>query len=159
MWLDDTSMIRWLAFDDPDDREVWNITDQYLFGDSLMICPVLWPMYYDEGGTKVENPVLTRQVYFPKGCGWYDLYTGRRYPGGSHAVVSAALDEIPVFVKAGSVIPMCEAAMSTDELGEVTFRTYGDGECRYRYYTDAGDGYGYENGEYTVREITENKTV
>ena len=159
VWLDDASMIRWLAFDHSDDREVWNITDQYLFGDSLMICPVLQPMYYGEDGTRIENPVTTRQVYFPKGCDWYDLYTGRRYPGGSHAVVSAALDEIPVFVKAGSVIPMCEAAMSTDELGEVTFRAYGDGECRYRYYTDAGDGYGYENGEYTVREITENKTV
>ena len=107
----------------------------------------------DEEGVKIEHPDTERNVYFPQGCDWYDLYTGVRYQGGSTARVSAKLDEIPVFVKEGSIIPMCEAALSTDELGEVTFRSFGEGECHYRYYTDAGDGYGYEKGEYTVRDL------
>lgn len=153
VWLEDRSLIRWLAMDYADDRETWDITDQYLFGESLMVCPAVKPMYYDEAGEELPEQARTREVYFPKGCDWYDLYTKKCYKGGSRATVSAALDEIPVFVKEGSLIPMCEPAGSTEELGEVTFAAYGNGTCHCRYYTDAGDGYGYERGEYTIQDI------
>ncbi|MBR4778096.1 MAG: DUF4968 domain-containing protein [Lachnospiraceae bacterium] len=141
VWLEDKSLIRWLAFDFAEDRKVWDIKDQYMFGEALMVCPVLEPM-------KTE-----RIVYFPKGCDWYDLYTGKKYEDGTIVSVKADPDTIPVFVKSGSIIPMCEPALSTEELGNVEFKKFGDGECRYMYYTDAGDGYGYENGEYFLKEI------
>ena len=144
VWLEDKSLIRWLAFDFAEDRKVWDIKDQYMFGEALMVCPVLEPM-------KTE-----RTVYFPKGCDWYDLYTGKKYEDGTTVSVKADPDTIPVFVKSGSIIPMCEPALSTEELGNVEFKKFGDGECRYMYYTDAGDGYGYENGEYFLKEIVLN---
>ena len=141
VWLEDKSLIRWLAFDFSEDKTVWDIKDQYMFGEALMVCPVLEPV-------KTE-----RSVYFPKSCDWYDLYTGEKYAGGTTVTIKADLDTIPVFVKAGSIIPMCDPALSTEELGDAEFKKFGEGECRYMYYTDAGDGYGYENGEYTLKEI------
>lgn len=143
VWLEDKSLIRWLAFDFSEDKTVWDIKDQYMFGEALMVCPVLEPV-------KTE-----RSVYFPKSCDWYDLYTGEKYAGGTTVTIKADLDTIPVFVKAGSIIPMCEPALSTEELGDAEFKKFGEGECRYMYYTDAGDGYGYENGEYTLKEIVQ----
>ena len=153
VWLDDASMIRWLAMDFSSDPETRGITDQYLFGEALMVCPVTEPMYYDESGEALPESAKKRKVYFPKGCDWYDLETKELYHGGTTAEVSAALDEIPVFVKAGSLIPVCEPALSTEELGEVSFEKYGEGPFRYRFYTDAGDGYGYERGKYTIKVL------
>ena len=145
VWLEDTSLIRWLAFDFAEDKNVWDIKDQYMFGEALMVCPIL--------EKSMSEKIASRRVYFPSGCDWYDFYTGEKYEGGSEAIMSTELENIPVFVKSGSIIPMCEPAMSTEELGEVFFKKYGDGECTYRYYTDEGDGYGYEKGDYSVKEI------
>lgn len=76
VWLYDASMIRMLAFDFPKDAKVLEITDQYLFGESLMVCPVTENMYYKKSATgaeKQENPSKVRDVYLPEGCGWYDF--------------------------------------------------------------------------------------
>ena len=151
VWLEDKSLIRWLAFDFSEDKNVWDIKDQYMFGESLMVCPVIEPMKLDE-----KEGCSGRTVYFPKGCDWYNLYTGEKYTGGTVENIKADLDTIPVFVRSGSLIPMCEPALSTEELGDVEFKKFGDGECRYIYYTDAGDGYGYEKGEYSLKEIVQN---
>ncbi|MCR5179403.1 MAG: glycoside hydrolase family 31 protein [Lachnospiraceae bacterium] len=148
VWLNDTSLVRFLSFDFADDRRVWDITDQYMFGESLMVCPVLEPMESDETDGR-----SVREVYFPAGCDWYDLFTGEKYEGKSTAFISADLDTIPVFVKSGSIIPMCEPAMSTEELGDVTFKRFGDIFEGYLFYTDDGDSYAYENGGYTLTEI------
>ncbi len=154
VWLKDRSLIRWLAFDFTDDKKCRDIQDQFMFGESLMVCPVTQPMYYGENGEELSDGVRTRSVYFPSGCGWYDLYSGKRYEGGTSAEVDAPLDKIPVFVKEGSIIPMTAPAMSTEEQkGEVEFRKFGEGPASYEMYEDAGDGYGYENGEYTLRKI------
>lgn len=148
VWHSDASLIRWLAFDFAQDRTVWEITDQYLFGESLMVCPVLEPMDEASGET-----YAVRKVYFPKGCDWYDFFTGKKYEGGTTEEIRAGLSEIPVYVKSGSIIPVCAPALSVEELGEPEFKRFGEGECSCLFYTDAGDGYGYENGEYELREI------
>ena len=154
VWLKDRSLIRWLAFDFTGDLNCRNITDQFMFGESLMVCPVTSPMYYGEDGKALDIMDKTRRVYFPSGCDWYDLYTGRKYSGGTSEDVPAPLDKIPVFVREGSIVPMTEAAMSTEELsGEIIYKKFGEGPALYEMYVDAGDGYGYENGEYTVRTI------
>ena len=152
VWLNDTALVRFLAFDHADDRRVWDITDQYMFGEALMVCPILDPMERASGSDS-SGVSAEREVYFPKGCDWYDFYTEEKYEGGTTARIKAGLDIIPVFVRSGSIIPMCDPAMSTEELGEPEFKSFGEGECRYLYYSDAGDGYGYEKGEYTLKEI------
>ena len=159
VWLKDASLIRWLAFDFTDDKNTWGITDQFMFGESIMVCPVLDAMYYDENGEKLDNNAesvdnKTRKVYLPAGCDWFDFYTGEKYEGGKTVTVSAPLDIIPLFVKDGSIIPMRAAALSTEEQNdEIEFKRFGNVTKGYEFYEDAGDGYGYEKGEYKLTVI------
>ena len=118
-----------------------------MFGDRMMVCPVHSPMYF---GTEGDVPG-TRKVWFPAGCDWYDIDTGVRYEGGTYAEVDAPLEKIPVFVRAGSVIPMTKAALSVAELSEeIVLHVYPGADGEFTLYEDAGDGYGYESGEYTL---------
>jgi alpha-D-xyloside xylohydrolase len=90
----------------------------------------------------------------PKGCDWFNFYTNERYAGGTTIEVTAPLDTIPLFVKDGSIIPMTAPALSTEEqTGETEYRHFGDVTTPYEMYDDAGDGYGYEKGEYTIKEV------
>ena len=151
VWLKDRSLIRWLAFDFSEDKKTWEIRDQFLFGESLMVCPVTEAMYYAQDGSEIQNKEKFRTVYFPAGYDWYDLFTGEKYAGGSTRQIAAPLDTIPVFAKEGSVIPMTKAALSTEEQKEdYTLKRFPGRETPYEFYTDAGDGYGYERGEYTI---------
>lgn len=156
VWLEDKSLIRWLAFDFADDRIVWGITDQYMFGESLMVCPVTEPMYYDEKGEAIHDVSKSRKVYFPIGCDWYDFYTGEKYKGGSMADIPAELDKIPLFAKEGSIIPVTEPAMSVEEQkDEISYMRFGTGpDSYYEFYEDDGDGYEYENGKYSISRIS-----
>jgi alpha-D-xyloside xylohydrolase len=168
VWLKDASLIRWLAFDFAGDKNTWDITDQFMFGESIMVCPVLNPMYYDEQGKSMDennndgdikraaaddlsSDEKSRTVYLPAGCDWFDFYTGEKYEGGKTINASAPLDTIPLFVKAGSVIPMRAAALSTEEQNdEIEFKRFGNVTKGYEFYEDDGDGYGYEKGEYKI---------
>lgn len=155
VWLEDKSMIRALALDFAADKMVWNLTDQYMFGESIMVCPVTTPMYYEKNNVELVGVDKTRMVYLPQGCEWFDFYTKEKYEGGQWIKVFADIDTIPLFVKAGSIIPMAKPALSTSEVTEVTeYRVYSDGKAHYTMYTDAGDGYGYEKGEYNLVEIS-----
>ncbi|MBO5346512.1 MAG: DUF5110 domain-containing protein, partial [Lachnospiraceae bacterium] len=147
-WLEDSSMIRYLAFDYPEDEIACHITEQYMFGDSLMVCPVTRAMYYLPDSVENQNPDITVQVYLPQGK-WYDYYTKHCYEGGRYITVEAPLDKIPLFVKAGAIIPRAEFAPSTMDMKEgleIYVYTGADGE--FLYYNDSGDGYGYESGNY-----------
>ncbi len=153
VWLQDRSMIRFLAFDFAEDPQTWEITDQFLFGESMMVCPVIRPMYFDKDNKTLCNVAKTREVYFPKGCDWFDFETGQKYEGGTTATVDAPLPRIPVFVKDGSIIPMRADALSTEEQTDaIICRRFGE-NASYEMYDDAGDGYAYENGEYTLKVI------
>ncbi|MBO4900364.1 MAG: DUF5110 domain-containing protein [Lachnospiraceae bacterium] len=149
VYLNDSVMMHPLAYAFPEDKNVWEIFDQYMFGDCLMICPVTEPMYF---GTGAESGNHTRKVYLPEGSDWYDLNTDRRYKGGEWIDADAPLDRIPVFVKPGSIIPMTESALSTAELSdEITLHVYPGADGEFTLYDDAGDGYEYETGKYTLR--------
>jgi hypothetical protein len=88
-----TPLMRALLLDHPDDPVAWPITDQYRFGRSLLIAPV------------VEEGATTRTLYLPAGA-WIDFWTGERYDGARWITVDAPWDRIPVFVTAGAVIPL-----------------------------------------------------
>lgn len=151
VWLEDKSIIRFLSFEFPQDKNVWDIKDQYMFGDSIMVCPVTTPMYYEKDNNKLENIEKIRRVYLPKGTDWYNYYTGEKYAGGQYINVAADIDIIPLFVKAGSIIWTNKPALSTEEISdELEFRVYGEGDITATRYSDAGDGYAYEEGAYTI---------
>lgn len=151
VWLQDESMMKMLAFDFAHDTTVLDIRDQYLFGDSLMVCPVTEPMYFTAGNTRLEGCALTRKVYLPKGCGWYDYWSERYYEGGQWIEADAPIDKIPLFVREGSILPTTEPAPHVSVRDEITWVVYAGRDCNYQFYEDAGDGYGYEKGEYECR--------
>lgn len=147
--LDDGSIISPLSFGFTDDKNTWEIFDQYMFGDALMICPVTDPMYF---GTK-KTSATVKKVYLPGGTCWYDLYTGKKYEGGCWTDADAPLDKIPVFVKAGSIVPMTKEALSVAELSkDMEIHVYPGEDGAFSLYDDAGDGYAYEQGEYTLTQ-------
>lgn len=156
MWRNNGTMMRMLAFDFPEDKKAVNCADEYMFGPSLLVCPVTEPMYYTVGSVPVENPVRTRTVYLPAGTSWYDLRTNEKYEGGQEITVKAEIDSIPVFVKAGAVIPVMEPGRSTTDMDgqDITVQVYAGANGEFTLYEDAGDGYGYEKGEYCLTAIS-----
>lgn len=151
-FLGDGSMMTSLAFDWPEDETAKEITDQYMFGPSLMVCPVTEPMYYLPDSEKINRP-KTRMVYLPEG-GWYDFWTNEHLIGGRFIEASATIDIIPVFVKEGAVIPCAEFAQSTDEQTEdLTVCVYSGCDGEFTLYEDSFDGYGYERGEYILTDL------
>ncbi len=156
VWREDYTMFRLLAFDFPRDVKVNDIDDQFLFGESLMICPVTQPMYYDKNSKPVDNMDKTRQVYLPAGTGWYDFWTEQYYEGGQVIIAAAPIDIIPVYVKAGSIIPMTDPMQYVDEIPEarVEVHVYPGRAAEYELYEDEGDSYRYEKGEYTITKLT-----
>ena len=156
VYRNDYTMMRLLAMDFPNDEKVWNIKSQYMFGGSLMVCPVLDAMYYDEHDEPINKEHKSR-VYLPKGCDWYDLRNNAKYTGGQYVTVNAGIESIPVFVKSGSILPMCDERIESTahlELRKVSLYVYGRGSSRCTIYSDSGDGYEYLSGEYCLTDIS-----
>ena len=93
--------------------------------------------------------------YLTRGCDWYDFRTNAWYAGGQEVTVPAALDSIPVFVRAGSVLPLAEGLQYADQPLQkpLTVRVYAGADGAFMLYDDAGDGYDYEQGKYILREL------
>lgn len=156
VWEEDATIMRLLAFDFADDKRALLVDDQYLFGPSIMVCPVTSPMYYGKKSAVLEGVPKTREVYLPEGADWYDFWTDERYEGGQCISVSADISKIPLFVKAGSIIPMTGKKIEcTRELSEagIHLHIYPGKDAVYELYEDAGTDYGYEQGEFSKRKI------
>ncbi len=138
--LRDGIMMRPLAFDFPLDRDCHDTKDQYLFGPSLMPCPVV---------ESIAAAGEKRSVYLPAGADWYDFWTGELHGGGARIEAPAPLSSIPLYVRAGSIIPMGRAALNDGEsrLSPIELRVYPGADADYVLYEDSGDGYAYERGE------------
>lgn len=167
-WLEDGSMIRLLSFAYPKDPEVWNITDQYLFGNEIMVCPVLAPMYYEKGSRPLAGVPKKRRVYLPGGSGWYDYWTDVWFEGGQWIDAQAPIERIPLFVREGSILPVAEInsagncsganILSVQEACEQrNIMVYSGADGDFSFYEDAGDGYGYEQGEFLVTDMEWNE--
>ena len=112
----DYTMLRLLAFDFREDAETYDITDQFMFGPALMVNPVTQPMYFTAGSEPVVDAVKERPVYLPAGVDWIDFWTGQRFSGGQTVQAAAELDVLPLFVRAGSIIPMAAPMQYVDEM-------------------------------------------
>ena len=148
MTFRDRTMTRPLVFDFRNDEKVHNIGDQLLFGPSFMACPVTKPMYYASGSREITGTEKSRQVYLPEGTAWTDFYTGRRFEGGNYIAAPAPISHIPVFVRAGAVIPMGPFLQYSSEKPNAPWeiRIYPGADGEFTVYEDEGDGYGYEKG-------------
>jgi alpha-D-xyloside xylohydrolase len=128
-------LMKALPFVYPYDPALRDISDQFLFGDSLLVNPV------------VERGATNRSVALPAGSDWVDFWTGQTHRGGETITADAPLDRIPIFVKAGSIVPLgpvVQSASQPEELLEI--RIYGGKDADFQLYEDSGDGYAYEHG-------------
>src|SRR5690606_34966324 len=115
---------------------------QYLFGPSIMVVPV-------------ESTKDFVRVFLPPGNAWYSLYDGARYFGQSETIVDSPLHRLPVFIKAGAIIPMQPAAEHTGIKRElVIIHLYaGESENEFVYYEDDGETFDYQNGTFLRRTL------
>lgn len=155
--FEDSTMMRSLLFDFPEDKEVLGISDEFLFGKSLLICPVTVPMYYEAGDREIHTD-KTQDCYLPAGCSWYDYWTGTRYEGGQHITVNAPIDRMPIFVKAGTILPTVEGLQYASQKPEKPMKlaVYPGADAVFKLYEDEGNNYHFENGAYAVTEFTWN---
>lgn len=143
------TIMRSLLFDFSDDKRAAGIATQFMFGRSLLVCPVLQPMYYEAESTPLDEE-KTWKVYLPADTLWYDFYTGVCYDGGQEILADAPLDTMPLYVRAGSVIPMTSGLQYAMEKNDapLELHVYPGADGIFTLYDDAGNDYAYEQGEY-----------
>lgn len=155
----DYTILRALAFDFVEDKNVHNIKNQYMFGNALMICPITNPMYYDNDSIKLENIDKTRNVYLPNGHIWYDFWTNNMFNGGTTITANAELNTMPIYVKSGSILPTGPDIQFTGENvdGILTINIYSGEDGEFTIYEDEGDNYNYENGFFSTIKLIWNE--
>ena len=147
VYWEDYTMLRSLLFDFSQDKTAGRVDREFMFGSSLLICPVTEPMYYEKESRPL-NREKTWKCYLPKGAGWYGLQDGNYYEGGQWIEAKADISSIPVFVKAGSILPMERGLTYAQEEVDsaLEFHIYPGRDVCFTLYEDAGDGYDYEQG-------------
>jgi alpha-D-xyloside xylohydrolase len=150
--LSSYTLMRALALDFPDDPNTHRITDQYLFGPSLLVCPVTQPMYYGIGSQPIPEGAKARAVYLPTGCCWFNFWDGTLYEGGQTIVADAPLETIPLYVRAGSILPMTQVMQYVGEVPDAPYEihVYCGSDAEFTLYEDTGDGYHYEKGSFAL---------
>jgi alpha-D-xyloside xylohydrolase len=146
-----STMMRALMMDFASDKQALDINDEYMFGKSLLVCPVTKPMYSKE--TKEDFSTLkSRELYLPKGTDWYDFWTGEKFTGGQTIKKEAPIDIIPLFVKAGSILPVGPKVQFATEKkwDNLEIRIYEGENGEYTLYEDENDNYNYEKGVYST---------
>ncbi len=137
---DDSTIQRPLVMDWRTDARTWNIGDQFMFGPALMVAPVL------------EQGATSRRIYLPEAADWYDFWTGESVRGGRNVDAAAPLDRIPLYVRAGSIVPMGPEIEYANENpnGPIELRIYRGADGAFDLYEDSGDSYAYEKGQHAV---------
>ncbi|WP_199898047.1 glycoside hydrolase family 31 protein [Marinilabilia salmonicolor] len=135
-----STIMRPLVMDFRKDAEIVNHQYQYMFGNSFLVAPVTQP-----GASESE-------VYLPETTNWYDFWTGQLIEGGQTIFADAPLNQIPLFVKAGSIVPMGKIIQHTGEASADTLeiRIYKGADGSINLYEDEGENYNYEKGEFSV---------
>ena len=137
--FEDYTLMRGLPMDYPADPEVRDLSDQWMLGPALMCCPVY------------EYQARSRCVYFPEGR-WYDFYTGESIEGGRRLCVAAPYERIPLYVRAGSILPLGPDMEWSDQkpADPLTLLIYPGADAHFTLYEDDGLSYGYEKGQYAT---------
>lgn len=154
------TLMRAVALEFPDDLATHNIIDQYIFGPALLVCPVTVPMYYGRDSQPMADAPKARRVYLPAGQCWFDFWTDAVQEGGQIVVADASLEVIPVFVRAGSIVPMTQVMQFVDQVLDAAYeiRVYRGADVEFTLYEDGCDGYEYENGACAFVKIVWSET-
>jgi len=144
-----------LAMDFSSDKKVWDTNNEYMFGKSLLVCPVTDSMYTSraEGAAKTDfSNVKSTTVYLPSEADWFDFWTGEKIKGGQQISKQVPVDVIPVFVKSGTILPVANSKQYALESADTTLeiRVYEGADGEFTLYEDEGDNYNYEKGVYAT---------
>lgn len=137
-----TPPFRALVVDYPDEAKTWRIDDQYMMGDQIMCAPFI-------------DGASTRNVYFPKGI-WYDFNTNKKYEGGQSYSITMSLDEIPMFIKDGTILPIAKPVefITPSTVFEINCRVYGIPKQSFKLLEDDSYNLDYEKGKYSWATLT-----
>ncbi|UAK23143.1 glycoside hydrolase family 31 protein [Sphingomonas nostoxanthinifaciens] len=137
--------MRALFMDFPNDPNVVDLKDEYMFGPAFLVAPV------------TEQGATSRKVYLPAGSDWYNYWTNERFAGGTSIEVAAPIDTIPLFVRAGSIVPMGSAIESASQPQAIeSVRVYPGADGRFALFSDDGTTYKYERGAGSVTTLVWN---
>ena len=138
---DGLPIVRPLYINFPDDKEAYNISDEFLFGKHLLVAPVL------------DSGMTTKKVYFPKGT-WASIYDGQRLGNGWHEV-DAPIGKTPVFVRAGTIVFSQSVIQSTSEQADtLILRIFGDKTAEGQSYFDDGESMAYRKGDFLKLNVS-----
>jgi alpha-D-xyloside xylohydrolase len=145
-------LLRAVALDFPADVKTHDLTDEFLFGSALLICPVTTPMYYEKNSQPITGAKRSREVYLPAGASWFDFWTDKVSAGGQTITAAAPLETLPLFVRAGSILPLTGPMQFVDERPDAPYeiRIYRGADGAFTLYEDAGDSYDYERGAFAL---------
>ncbi len=172
-----SSFMRPLVMDFPSDAKGLDNNREFMFGKSLLVAPVVEAQYTDEAVVKIDEnsgwdkketaaggvsaaadflAPRTWNVYLPAGTTWYDFFTGKPYKGGSEIQIPVTLMDIPVFAKAGSIIPLGPDVTYAAEKpwDDLEIKVFPGANGTFSLYEDEGDNYNYTKGQYTVIPMT-----
>ena len=167
------SYMRPLFADFAADKKVWNMTDEFMFGRSILAAPIVDPQYTEEkiirtnamtgwdrqtasDGSAVGTIDFTAKKsatkYLPKGAAWYDFWTNKQYKGGQTLTLETSFDRVPMFVRAGSILPLGPEMQYVGEKAwdNLEIRVYPGADGTFTLYEDEGDSYNYEKGVYST---------
>ena len=167
------SYMRPLFSDFANDKKVWNLTDEFMFGRNILAAPIVNPQYTEEKIIRTDamtgwnrqnatdgsnngaidfTATKTATKYLPKGATWYDFWTGKYYAGGQDVTLETSLDRVPMFVRAGSILPLGPEMQYVGEKAwdNLELRIYPGANGSFTLYEDEGDNYNNEKGQYAT---------
>jgi alpha-D-xyloside xylohydrolase len=161
-----STLMRALVMDFKQDTAVYNINNEYLFGKSILVNPVTDSFYVNRsnGDTAVNmlnnytGKLQTQKVYLPKGTEWIDFWTGEKFEGGQQTEKAVPIDLIPLYVRAGAIIPLGPFKQYWNEKQDsnLEIRVYEGADGQFTLYEDEGDNYNYEKGKYATMDFSWN---
>jgi alpha-D-xyloside xylohydrolase len=141
-WLTGAPFMRALPLDFPNDPKVADLRDEYMFGPAFLVAPI------------TEQGATSREVYLPAGADWYNYWTNERIKGGQTITVQAPIDTIPLFVRAGSILPLGAPVESTHQRQAIEHvRVYPGADADFTLFSDDGTTYAYESGAGSVTHL------
>ncbi len=141
-WLTGAPFMRALPLDFPNDPNVADLRDEYMFGPAFLVAPV------------TQQGATSRRVYLPAGADWFNYWTQERVAGGQTITVSAPIDTLPLFVRAGSIIPIGSEVQSTHQTQSISqVRIYPGADSNFTLFSDDGTTYAYEKGAGSVTHL------
>jgi len=149
------SMMRALFMDFARDKKALDIDNQYMFGKAFMVAPITESMYVSRKDGKTTEDFSKagyHKVYLPEDANWYDFWTGEKLPGGQTINAAAPIDILPLYVKAGSIIPWGPDVQYAGEKNwdKLEIRVYPGSDGTFTLYEDEKDNYNYEKGVYST---------